>query len=72
MAYTETNYQNKDALLNDFKAGKNIRVFQPGKFGPDVADGDVLIEGPHYPQPHSWYAYVEVEGGIIKRFKVNE
>lgn len=68
MAYTVTNY--KKALVEDFKAGKVIEVYQPGMFGPEVRDGTVALEGPHYPEPHKWYASGTVKGG--KLVKLNK
>lgn len=66
MAYTEVNYRNKKALKAAVAAG-DVPVYQPGPFGPEVADGWMAIEGPHYPKPHRWYASVMVEGGVIKK-----
>lgn len=69
MAYTVNNYKTKRELKADIKAGVVVKVFQPGPFGPDVKDGTVAVEGPHYPEPHRWYASVEVKNGIITKFK---
>ena len=69
MAYCEKNYQTKKELKADFKAGVKIKVYQPGPFGPNIKDGPTAVEGPHYPQPHRWYASVEVKDGIITRIK---
>ena len=69
MAYTTTNYKTKKALKEDFAAGRQIAVYQPGPFGPVVRDGSVSIEGPHYPEPHRWYASVEVKDSIITKIK---
>lgn len=50
----------------DFTSKKQlIEVYQPGPFGPDVADGVHCAEGPHYPKPHRWYAEVTVKNGVI-------
>ncbi len=65
MAYTRINYKTKKALIEDFKAGHEIDVFQPGPFGPMVQDGSVCLEGPHYPQPHRWYVSAQIKGGKI-------
>ena len=48
--------------------GQSIMVFQPGPFAqpPTSYDGVVFLEGPHYPQPHKWWAKVLVERGVIK------
>ena len=39
-------------------------VFSPGPL-PCVKDGVEFVEGPHYPEPHRWYAKVQVEDGRI-------
>ena len=60
--YTDHNYKSKKALREDFKEGKTITVHQPGGiWGPPKTTGTVTIEGPHYPQPHSWYCKVDIE-----------
>lgn len=66
--YTTTNYPNKKALIADFKAGKIISVFQPGPFSPSL-NGQVCLEGPHYPQPHRWYLSVTIKEGVITFIK---
>ena len=64
--YTETNYRTKKALVEDVKAGKKVRVYQPGGIFPSQRDGSrVSIEGPHYPEPHRWYASATIENGVI-------
>ncbi len=69
MAYTRVNYKTKKVMIDDFKAGKGIEVFQPGMFGPEVKDGQTNLEGPHYPETHRWYASAEVKDGIIIKVK---
>ncbi len=54
MAYTTTNYKTKKALIEDFKAGKEIKVYQPSGIFP-LKEGRIALEGPHYPEPHKWY-----------------
>jgi len=67
MAYTDTNYKNKSELKADVKAGKQVHCYKPNDMFGDgsVPDGETVIEGPHYPQPHRWYARVQVKGGMI-------
>ena len=65
--YTFTNYKTKKAMREAFKAGKKIEVFQPGGFFPGKTDGQVTLEGPHYPEPHRWYASVEIKDSVITR-----
>ena len=67
--YTVTNYKTKKAMKEDFKAGKQIEVFQPGGFFPGKTDGVVGLEGPHYPQAHSWYAEATIADSIIVKVK---
>jgi hypothetical protein len=67
--YTDKNYQTKKALIEDFKQGKQITVYQPGGMFPAPINGRITIEGPHYPQPHKWYASAELKDGIIIKVK---
>lgn len=55
--YTEPNFKTKKALKDAVAAGQEVTVFQPGPFGgqPNL-NGEVSVEGPHFPKPHSWYA----------------
>jgi hypothetical protein len=70
MAYTRTNYRSKKALREDLAAGVEVEVYQPGPFGPNVPDGRHALYGPHFPEPHKWYASVQVAGGkILKLLK---
>lgn len=64
MAYTVTNFKSKKALREAI-ALADVDVYQPGPFGLDVPDGHSVIEGPHYPQPHRWYANVPIKNGVI-------
>jgi hypothetical protein len=66
MAYTVKNFKSKKALREALAAGERIAVYQPGPFGPNVADSKFVgLEGPHYPEPHRWYANAEVVGGFV-------
>lgn len=67
MAYTETNFKTKKQMKEAVAAGIKVRVFEPGPFGPTVADGVAYLEGPHYPAPHTWYARVEVKDGVVTK-----
>lgn len=52
------------------KLSNRLTVFQPGPFGGEPPyKGRVYLEGPHYPQPHKWYAEAELEGGCIVKVK---
>lgn len=66
--YTTKNFQSKKALKEAVKAGEKVTVFAPGLGTPKV-NGTEFIEGPHYPQPHRWYAEVEMKDGIVVKVK---
>jgi hypothetical protein len=69
MAYVVGNPRTKKLLKEWLKDGKSVEVYQPGPFGPEVGDGSVVLEGPHYPKPHSWYATGMVKGGVLVSVK---
>lgn len=53
----------------DYNAGKGkpVMVFNPGPFGTNPTEGTVSVEGPHYPEPHRWYARATlVNGAVVK------
>lgn len=76
MAYTDKNFKTKKALKEAVEAwrgptqGPAVRCYQPG-LGPDLSDytGTVSLEGPHYPEPHTWYAQAELKNGIVVKVK---
>lgn len=63
--YTDTNFKTKKALKEAVASGVPVTVYQPGGFFESKTDGTVYLEGPHFPKPHSWYAKVEIKGGVI-------
>lgn len=68
--YTVRNFQSKKALKEAVKAGEVVTYYQPGPFGGnEPLNGRICVEGPHYPQPHKWYAECEVEDGKIVKVK---
>ena len=47
-----------------------VTYYQPGPFGGnEPRDGWLTFEGPHYPQPHKWYAQALAKDGVIVRVK---
>ncbi|MEE8522154.1 MAG: hypothetical protein V3S83_12405 [Gemmatimonadota bacterium] len=66
MAYVSPNFKTKKALKEAITEGREVSVFSPGPFGC-TENGTETIEGPHYPQPHRWYARVEVKDGIVRK-----
>jgi hypothetical protein len=62
MAYVRPNAKTKKQLKELVASGTSVEVYQPGGMFPlTVHNGRVSIEGPHYPEPHRWYAVVEVD-----------
>lgn len=57
------------ALLARPKA-QPVTVYQPGPFGGnEPKDGKIVIEGPHFPEPHRWYAEAWLVDGYIVKVK---
>jgi hypothetical protein len=71
MAYTIKNYKTKKAVKLDIIAGVKVSCYQPGPFsdGSPIQSGTVFLEGPHYPEPHRWYAKGEVVDGRLVSIK---
>ena len=68
--YTTINFKTKKALKEAVANGEKITVYQPGPFGGnEPKDGVVCVEGPHYPEPHKWYAEVVLAGGYIVKVR---
>ena len=73
--YTVKNFRTKKdlkAAVQEYKdgTGKPVRVFQPGPFSGSVPDdGKVYLEGPHFPEPHKWYAEAWLEDGAVVKVK---
>ena len=66
--YVQPNFKTKKALKDAVAAGQEVTVFSPGPF-PVKQDGNETIEGPHYPEPHKWYAQVVVANGKVVKVK---
>ena len=64
--YTSINFKTKKALKEAVTKGERVTIFQPGPFGGNTPkSGKVCLEGPHYPQPHKWYATATIEDGCV-------
>ena len=68
--YVNSNPRTKKALKESVKNGDQLTVFQPnaGLFGASAEppkNGRVTLEGPHYPEPHKWYAQADLVDGVI-------
>ena len=65
MAYTDRNFKTKKALKEAVANGDQVTVYQPGGMFLCPKNGSVTLEGPHYPQAHTWYAQATLKDGII-------
>ena len=68
MAYVDPNYKTKKEFKLAVEEGKLHYPYNPaGLF--TVRDGIVVIEGPHYPMPHKWYASCDVVNGVVTKVR---
>lgn len=68
--YTDRNFKTKKALKEAVAAGEVVTYHQPGPFGGnEPKDGTFCCEGPHYPEPHRWYATCTAKDGRIIKVK---
>jgi hypothetical protein len=64
--YTTRNFKSKKEFREAVEHGERVTFFQPGPLqGNEPRDGTVYIEGPHFPEPHKWYAQCEAKDGVI-------
>lgn len=71
--YTTRNFKTKKELklaveAHKTSAGPAVTLFAPG-LGEPKRDGREFVEGPHYPEPHKWYAQVEMKDGVVVAVK---
>lgn len=62
--YTTKNFKSKKALKEAVKNGERVTLYAPG-LGSPKENGTEYVEGPHYPEPHKWYATVTVKDGVV-------
>jgi hypothetical protein len=65
MSYVNPDYKTKKAFKEAVNDGIKHQTFNPSGMVTPVQNGTDVIEGPHYPQAHRWYASVTVENGIV-------
>ena len=66
--YTDINFKSAAELKRAVKAGTVVCVHQPG-LGEVPENGDVSLEGPHYPAAHSWYAIATLENFLVVKVR---
>ena len=67
MSYVDPNYSSKKLFRAAIAAGVKHRTYNPSGLWPTPQQGADVIEGPHYPQPHRWYAAVTVADGVVTK-----
>jgi len=72
--YTSINFKSKKALKDAVAAKNPVTIFQPNDMfgnpkGAHDYTGEACVEGPHYPEPHRWYATVTVVNGTVVKVK---
>lgn len=66
--YTTVNFKTKKELKEAVASGAKLTYYQPGPFSSNVpTDGVISLEGPHFPEPHRWYAVAHVKDGFITK-----
>ena len=68
MAYVDPDFKSKAELKRALVKGAQLFPYSPGPF-PVASNGAIVIEGPHYPKPHRWYASGRVEDGRLVSVK---
>ena len=66
--YTDRNFKSKKEFKDAVAKGEKITLYSPGLWAPPT-NGTCAVEGPHYPQPHRWYAEVTVKDGVVIKVK---
>ena len=69
MAYVGPDYKSKKDFKEAVLKGIQHFTYNPSGMFPTTQNGSDVIEGPHYPKPHKWYAQVEVLGGVVIKVK---
>ncbi len=69
--YTRINFKSKKALKEAVSKGETVTVFQPNDMfiNKPQTEGIVFLEGPHYPEPHRWYAEATLQSGKVVKVK---
>ena len=65
MAYVQRNFKTKKEFIASVKAGDKHYTYNPSGMFETTKNGLDVVEGPHYPKPHRWYASVVVKDGVV-------
>lgn len=67
--YVSGNPKTKKAIKVLVADGVKLTVYNPGLGGLPPIDGEVAVEGPHYPSAHTFYGTVTLKDGFIVSIK---
>lgn len=67
MSYVDPDYNTKKEFKEAVARGVQHSTYNPSGMFPTLQNGSDVIEGPHYPKPHCWYANVQVRDGVVVR-----
>lgn len=65
MSYVNPNYKSKKDFITAVKCGVKHETYNLFGMYETQKNGVDVVEGPHYPRPHKWYAQVTVKDGIV-------
>ena len=65
MSYVRPDYPTKRDFKAAVAAGVKHETYNPSRMFETAQNGRDVIEGPHYPKPHKWYAAVVVQNGVV-------
>lgn len=69
MSYVDPDYKSKKDFKAAIAAGVVHHTYNPSGIFPVPQNGRDVIEGPHYPKPHKWYASVDVINGVVVKVR---
>ena len=65
MAYVGPDFKTKKLFIEAVRSGMQLSTYNPSSMFPTTQNGNDVVEGPHYPKPHKWYASVVVKDGVV-------
>jgi hypothetical protein len=69
VSYVNPDYKTKKEFKKAVGDGIKHLTYNPSGMFPTPQNGTDIIEGPHYPKPHRWYAAVVIEHGFVTKVK---
>lgn len=67
--YTQKNFKTKKAFKTAVANGERVTLVSTSPFAQPKENGTEYVSGPHYPEPHRWYATVQTRDGVVVSVK---